>query len=325
MVVSVGCAPARSADGAARSALPKADLTDYVPAAGLRWLAVARLAELAHAKEMRSSIELLFPATRLDAFAGATGVELRESTVAVAAGFDVATLFLAETPWENIGVERKFIERMTAPPRIDVSPRGARRITGTIGSMPETLIRADRRFVAVAVGDPTLGRIVQLYAEGRLGRSPAALRGSALSTLPAELATAPMRFYAPGPFSGEWASGARGLLGVTLALGVAAFPEGDDLRVVAALSGRWNGTDVAQLEAAWSDLSESSMGRLLGLNQPATPAEIAVSDDLLTLRVRLQRLPLVTGLRAAVVADVWEFLKAPNSQKTTPAASPAPP
>jgi hypothetical protein len=323
----LGCAGARAPDrtGLEAAPLPKADLTDYVPAAGLRWLAVARLAELAHAPEMRSSLELLFPAARLDAFASATALDLREAPVAAAAGFDLATLFLAETPWENASVERKFIARLTATPRAETSARGVHRIYGTVGLTPETFIRADHRFVAVSVGDPTPARVVQLYAEGRLGRSPSALKGSALSTLPAELATAPIRFYAPGPFSDEWARGARGLLGVTLALGVAAYSEAETLRVVAVLSGRWNGADVAQLEAAWNDLAGSSMGRLLGLDQPATPAEVTVTDEQLTLRIRLARLPLVTGLRAAVAADVWEFLKVPNTSKIAPEAPPAAP
>lgn len=317
----LGCASARSPDRAPEPApLPKAKLTEYVPAAGLRWLAVARLAELSRAPEMRSSLELLFPSVRLAAFARATGLDLREAPVAAAAGFDLATLFLAETPWENGNIERKFIERLTTPPRVETSIHGVHRISGSVGLTPETLVRADHRFVAVSVGDPTVARVAQLYAEGRLGRSPSALKGSALSTLPPELESAPLRFYAPGPFSDEWARGARGLLGVTLALGVAAYSEADTLRVVAILSGRWNGGDVSQLEAAWNDLAGSSMGRLLGLDQPATPAEVTVTDDQLTLRVRLSRLPLVTGLRAAVAADVWEFLKVPSTPQIAPPA-----
>jgi hypothetical protein len=274
---------------------------------------------------MRSSLELLFPSARLDAFASATGVDLRQTPVAAAAGFDLATLFLAETPWENGNIEQKFIERLTGPSRAEVGFRGVHRVSGTVGLTPETLVRADHRFVAVSVGDPTEARVAELYAEGRLGRSPPALKGSALSTLPPELASAPIRLYAPGPFSGEWARGARGLLGVTLALGVAAYSEAETLRVVAVLSGKWNGSDISQLEAAWNDLAGSSMGRLLGLDQPATPAEVTVTDDQLTLHVRLARLPLVTGLRAAVAADVWEFLKVPNTPKIAPTAPSAAP
>jgi hypothetical protein len=267
-------------------------------------------------------MELLFPAARLDAFARATGLDLRAVPVGAAAGFDLATLFLAETPWENASIEDRFVARLTATARVETSPAGVRRISGTVGSSPETLVRMERRFVAVALGDPTPARVAALYAEGRLARSPPALKGSSLSTLPPELSTTPIRFYAPGPFSGEWARGARGLLGASLALGVGATPDGEFLRVVTVLSGRWNGADIAQLEAAWADLAESSMGRLLGLDQPAAPPEITVTSEHLTLRVRLARLPLVTGLRAAVSADVWEFLQAPQNDNHSRPADP---
>jgi hypothetical protein len=274
---------------------------------------------------MKPALELLFPSVRLDAFARSTGLDLRDAPSGAAAGFDLATLFLAETPWENTTIEDRFVARLAASARIAAPPSGVRRVSGTVGMTPETFVRQDRRFVAVAIGDPTPARVAQLYAEGRLGRSPPALKGSALSTLPAELANAPLRFYAPGPFAGEWAQGARGLLGVSLALGVAAYSEGDALRVIAVLSGRWKGDDIERVDAAWTDLAESSMGRLLGLDQPAAPPEITVSDDFLTLKVRLARLPLVTGLRAAVEADVWEFLQVPNSDRNRHPTLPASP
>jgi len=317
VTLTLGCAPAPAAPPTGPEPLHKLDrLEDYVPAAGLRWLAVARLAELAHAREMRDSVELLFPAVRLDAFARSTALDLRDVPVGAAAGFDYATLFLAETPWENGAIEERFVTRLATTARVDESPRGLRRISGTMGPAPETLVRADRQFVGVSLGDPTPARVVGLYAEGRLGKSPPALKGSALSTLPPELDKAPIRFYAPGPFSGEWASGVRGLLGVSLALGVSAYPEGDTLRVVAVLSGKWKGEDVERLAAAWNDVAESSLGRLLGLNQPPSPPETVVAPDTLQLHVRLARQPLVTGLRAAVVSDVWEFLNVPRAKRT---------
>src|SRR5262249_48012319 len=106
LAVILGCAPSHPAQPASQSAeLPRIErLEDYVPAAGLRWLAVARLAELSRAREMRDSLELLFPAARLDAFARSTALDLRSVPVGIAAGFDYATLFVAETPWENAAI-----------------------------------------------------------------------------------------------------------------------------------------------------------------------------------------------------------------------------
>ncbi len=278
-------------------------------------MAAARLAELSRAPALRASLEKLFPPARLDAFARSTALDLRTVPSGVAAGFDYATLFLAETPWENASIEASFVDRLSSSTRFPSAHPSVRRVSGTLGPSPETLVRIDRSLVAVSIGDPTPARVVELYAEGRLGRSPPALKGSALSTLPSDLGTAPLRFYAPGPFSEEWASGARGLLGVGLALGVGAWPDGESLRIRAVLAGQWSGEDLARLSSAWSDLAESSMGRLLGLDQPASPPEFAVTPQHLTLSVRIALPPLVNGLRAAVVADVWEILQVPPAEK----------
>jgi hypothetical protein len=286
-------------------------LTDFVPAAGLRWMAVARLGELAHTESLRPSLDLLFPAARLDAFTIATGLDLREAPSALVAGFDYATLYAAETPSESALIEQRFRDRLVLGAREESRHPGLVRISGAIGSTPETLVRLDGRFVAVSVGDPTPARVVELFVLGRLGKSPPALRGSALSTLPPDLEKAPLRFYAPGPFSDEWARGARGLLGAALAFGVAVWPENENVKVRAVLAGRWTGEDATRLVSAWSDLADSTMGKLFGLDQPASEPQVSLRPELLTFEVRLPLAPLAHGLRAAVAADVWEFLRIP--------------
>jgi hypothetical protein len=282
-----------------------------VPAAGLRWLVVARLSELAHDRAIAAALDLLFPGPRLAGFAIATGLDLREVSVGVAAGFDYATLYAAEVPTGGEVVEQRFIDRLVGEASTTRPRPGIVRISGALSGVPETLVSVRGHLVAVSLGDPTPARVAELYAEGRLGRSPSALQGSALSTLPPLLARAPLAFYAPGPFTGEWASGARGLLGAAVALGVAVSPDGDALRVTIVLTGRFDAVDAERLGSAWSDLEGSTMGRLLGLDRPIEPAKTSSGPDRLTLEVRLGLMPLVTGLRAAVAADVWEILNIP--------------
>jgi hypothetical protein len=315
---AASCAP-KPAEAPTPPAPPlhQGPLTDFVPAAGLRWLAVARLAELSHLPALAPSIELLFPHSRLDAFELSTGLNLRAVPTGLAAGFDLATLFAAETPFDNSLVQTRFEARLVSA-KVESSHLHIHRVWGTIGLTPESLVRIDDRLVAASIGDPTPARIVELYALGRLGRSPPALAGSALATLPRDLESAPLRFYAPGPFSAEWSQGARGLLGAALALGIGVWPDGDALRVRTVISGRWSGEDAMPLTAAWDDLAHSPMGRLLGLDQPVVPPEVTVTPQHLTLDVRLALLPLVSGLRAAVVADVWEFLEPPRDAHGAP-------
>ncbi len=288
--------------------LPDVAPTSLVPSAGLQWMAVAHLSELAHTKALGPELSLLFPAARLDAFKRSSGVDLRAAPVALAAGFPYGTLFVVETPADNAPIEAKFAERLVEGVHREAPRKDLHVVSGVAGATPETLVRLDGRFVAVAVGDPALARAVEFFALGRL-RAPSALKGAALAGMPPTLEGAPVCFYAPGPFTDEWASGARGLLGATVGVGIGIWPDGKALHVRAMLTGDWSDEDGARLGAAWGDLAESSMGRLFGLDQPSAPPEVSVSPHLLTLDMHLQASPLATGLHAAVAADVWEILQ----------------
>jgi hypothetical protein len=274
-------------------------------------MTVGRPAELANNPALKPLIEELLPSERLDAFARATGVPLPEVPNALAAGFDLSTLYVAETPFENRIIETRFTERLVTGSVVESKHPRVRRITGTVGLSPEALLRVDHRFVAFAVGDPSQARIMELFLVGRLSRSPSALQGTALKGVPPEFSAAPLRFYAPGPFSGEWERGARGLLAGATALGAMAVPDGDGLRLKIAIVGSYEGTDLGRLSAAWEDLAESSLGRLTGLDQPVAPPRTELAKGYLSLEAKIALRPLFAGLRAAVAADVWEMLGSP--------------
>jgi hypothetical protein len=185
-----------------------------------------------------------------------------------------------------------------------------------VGQTPQTLVRIDDWLVAISVGSATPARVVELFARGRLRKSKPALQGSALSTLPRELEQAPLRFYAPGPFSGDWTQGARGLLAAALAVGVSGRPiPGGRIEARILVAGDWDSTasvSSGALLTAWEDLARSGSGRLLGLNAPAAGPEVEIHRGIIGLRVELDALTLARGLRAAVEADVWEILDIPR-------------
>jgi hypothetical protein len=216
---------------------------------------------------------------------------------------------MAETPGDNAQVEELFLERLVRGARVDQPHPRLHRVSGLVGSSPQTLIRIEGRLVAVAVGDPTPARVVEAFARRRLSRSPPALRGAALSPLPAALAREPVAFYAPGPLDPEWQPGARGLLAGTTAVGAAARPAATGLHVVVHLAGAWAEVPDARerLAQAWTDLSTSPLGRLLGLDGAGAP-RVEATGALLSLAVDVQLEPLVRGLRAAVAADAREIL-----------------
>jgi hypothetical protein len=321
VVACVGCAsktPPRT--HVAAPPLHSGPITELVPAAGLRWLVVARPSELLGAPGLREEVERLFPASRLEAFALATGVDLREVPAALAAGFDLGILYVAETTEENSIVEARLVARMVGEPRRFEPHPALTRLEGTSRGRPFAFVRHEGRLVAASVGDLTYGRVVELYLLGKLRRSPSALKGAALSLLPAELGRAPLRLYASGPLPPEWQTGARGLLGATLAAGIGAWPEGDGriLRIEMAFVGSWEGEDVERLAAGWEDVARSSLGRLLGLDAPLSPPEVALQGGRLSLTVRLGLGPLVSGLRAAVISDVWELLEVSRAPAAPP-------
>ena len=219
-----------------------------------------------------------------------TGVDLRKTPSALAAGFDFGTLYMAETPRQNERVQALFTERLLHGATVQEPHPNLHRVSGMVGKTPQTLVRIDHELIAVSVGDPTPARVVEAFARRRLSRSPSALRGTALAALPAALGREPLSLYAPGPFEREWEGALRGLLGGATALGAGVRPLGaESLRVVLFIAGAWGDVpDAAErLTAAWDDLTQSSLGSLLGLASTPNPPLIEVTPDLLIARIEL--------------------------------------
>jgi hypothetical protein len=287
-------------------------LSDYVAAAGLRWMLVGNPRVIAEDSGLAESIELILPGKRLDAFTKSSGVDLRKADAALAAGFDFGNLYMVQAPGSVKAVQARFTERLISGAVVKRPHPDLDWVSGVVGTTPETLVRVDDRFAAVAVGSPTPARVVELFALGKLKRSPKAFLGSALKSLPVdELERAPARFYAPGPFEGEWLRAARGLLQTATALGVAAQPAGGGrIQFTVFIAGDFSdpkGDPATRLENAWNEVAQSGIGRLLAFNEPTSGPSISGTPDLLRLEVELAAKPLATGLRAAVMAEVWEI------------------
>ena len=246
-------------------------LTDYVPAAGLRWMVVGNPKTFAQDPGFLSAFERLIPEVQLAAFANGSGVQLRTLPEGCIAGFDYGTLYLVRVGNETHRVRERFEARLVSDPVIRSPQSGVWRITGLIANTPETLLSIDNDFAAIALGDPLLIRIVEGFALARFRKAQPALSGAALSTLPSELKSAPLRFYAPGPFPETWAKGAEGLLAQAFAMGVAvSLGTQARLRVHVVVSGTF-GPDTEQARAillsTWDAIQTSSLGHILGLQE----------------------------------------------------------
>jgi hypothetical protein len=288
-----------------------------VPAAGLRWLVMGSPRYFAEHPALSQPLTRLFSAERLDAFALGTGIELRRTEHAALASFDLGQLYLVDGSGWVGAPELRFAERSAGSARTERPHSRIWRVSGLVSAKPQALVRIDDQLLAVAVGDPTLARIVEAYATGKLERALPALRGAALSSLPeAVREPAPLAAYALGPFDGEWARAASGLLSGALALGATLDAESAradaSLRLHVVLSGAWDSaTSGRQLLGTWLALADSELGHLLGLNEPASEPRIRASATLLELDVGLDPRPLILGLHAAVAGSVNELWPSP--------------
>lgn len=311
-----GSRPKAQPASAPETALHHGPITDFVPAAGLRWMLVARPKELWSNQVLRRGVEKLFPNDRLTIFTQQSGIDLRQLGAGCVAGFDIGTLYLAETTDAVDRAKRAFLARLASEPLTKHPGPGVTHITGIIGLTPESFVGLEGRLVGVSVKDPTLTKIVGAFALGKLKKSPAALDGAALRELPKSLAVDPLQFYVPGPFTEEWAKGAGGLLGRSIAVGISARLVNREaaatlLDVQAILIGDYgeNASETIQRAlATFQELTQSGLGRVLSLRDESVAPEILATRERVTLRVRLPLERLLDGLYAAVAANVWEML-----------------
>ena len=327
LVIACACTHPRTLTQPSNSSplpsLHQGPLTDYVPAAGLRWLLVGRPKTLAQNPELVIEATRLLSKERLDAFATSSGVDLRTLPEGCIAGFDYGTLYLARTGTDSDLVRRRFEARLVTDPIIRSSRKDMWRISGLISNTPESLLTVEHDFAAFAVGDPVLARIAEAFAVGRFKKSKPALAGAALATLPPDLSEAPLCFYAPGPFTDEWARAADGVLARALAIGASiTLPGSSVLHVRVVMSGAFGPelekTRVHLLDT-WNNLQHSAVGHLLRLQETMGPAMITVLDDSATLNVSFPVSTLVQGICAAVIDDVATLMGDASSVRAHPA------
>lgn len=268
----------------------------------------------------------ILPSARLDAYTASTGADLRLIPNAAVAEYALGTLYLAELPArDGARVRETFADRLRGGGIVKQPRAGVFRVSGTDGDVPRALVSVEDRLIASVTGDPTLARAVAAYAEARL-RSPTALRGAALSSLPPAPDDALAVFYAPGPFEGAWATAASGLLASAFAVSISveALPAAQ-LRFILTLAGDWPPGDQPEreLERSWITLANSSTGRLLAFDQ-ARNLKSTRHLQCLTLSMEIPMLELARGVRAATSANIREILEViPRESEST--ATPARP
>jgi hypothetical protein len=294
-------------------------LTSLIPLAGLRWAILVKPREIASIPWLIPPINRVTPEENLSRFAASVGFDLRQIPEAVVASYGGppdAILYLVRHNGDPARIERLFRARLIGHERRAVDRPDLVRVSGTIGSSEVTLLVAGADVAAFQVGGSLArgpARVASLYALDKLKRSPTLLAEEPIRALSTRLGDAPVRAFALGPFEGELARGARGLLAGATAIGGTVRPSArEGLLVVVAVAGDFSASGPAasrELAAAWDDLAKGTFGHLLGLDEPVEKPLPTHAADAVALAIELDPGRLAKGLASATSARIDEIMR----------------
>lgn len=289
---------------------------DLAASAGLEWLVEARPRALAQTPDLIPALGLVVSEARFSAFAKAHGgVDLRQIEELCIAKYRESVLSIARTPIDPGSLERAFADRTTrADGRTVVAPNPlVVRLGGDVLGEHQQLVVFGRDAVALEQGKPGPARVAEAFALGKLRRASPALKGAALARVAEIVGHAPLRVFAPGPFEGESAQGLGGLLRATTAVGASASVVPDRRLVVRlVLAGAWGRDAEAaaeRLKAAIHVVSETALGRLLGLDHPASPPTVHGTTEALVVEATFDLPALARGVHEAIDAEIDEIMR----------------
>ncbi|MFO0667817.1 MAG: hypothetical protein U0174_27940 [Polyangiaceae bacterium] len=293
------CGGVKVAPSFRKTSLHVNPLTDLVAAAGMTWLVAVEPRVLLEQAALLPAVQKLVTDEMLAAYAKSHGgLDLRSMQEVVVAGYgEGARLSLARGSLDPASLERAFQARASGVEGRHIelqSDDGADTIVRLAGNFRDDrgvrgaeLVLLGREAVILGDGAGPRARAAMAFSRNLLKRSKPALRTTPLDRVEKLLGDAPVRVFAPGPFSeSATQSNLGGLLQVTTALGARMLVEEKNHRAVLKLSavllGEWErDRDAARerLSAAWNVLGASGMGRLLGLDRPLEPASVVTPKE----------------------------------------------
>jgi hypothetical protein len=295
-------------------------LDALLPLAGLEWLVLVKPREIASIPWLIPPIGSIVSEERFGRFATSTGLDLRQIPEAIVASYAAeegeASAYLVRHGGDALTIERAFRRRLTGSERRSVDRPDLVRVSGKIGGASHAFAAIGPDIVCFQQGGSVSRgpvRVATLYATGKLTRSPAALDEDPLRALAVRFGAAPARAFALGPFEGELARGARGLLAAATAIGAAARPSArEGIALGVAVAGDFSkSAEPAEREllAAWDELAKGSFGHLLGLDVPITAPLATHSDDAVAISVELDPGRLAKGLADATRNQIADIMR----------------
>lgn len=299
------------------------ELTALLPAAGLEWAVLLQPALVSSTEWLRAPLGRILRDERLDMLVENTGLDLRVAPEIVVASYgpprgepEGSIAYFVRHATDATAVERKFRARLTSHEERFVIGHQLVRVWGRIGTREHGFVSVGSEVAGYQYGGSKMRgpvRIAELFARGLLASVPTLLALPTTRAMHQVVAGAPVEILFPGPFEGDMAHGARGLMAVADGAVVALRPTSNrTLQLWVVLSGDFSerGDEARRLlEAAWTDLAESDVGHLLALHAPKTLAMATLAPPGLQLTCELDATGLLDGLAAATVDDVREIMK----------------
>jgi hypothetical protein len=314
-----GCGPKPIAQPPAPPPVPLhlESACELAPAAGVEWVVDARPRAVAEIADLIPAIGLVVPEARFATFAATHGgIDVRQITDLCVAKYNDTLLTIARAPFDPLRVEKTFADRVThaAGRSVDVVNPPVVRVWGEVNGEAQQLVLFARELVALEQGRAGPVRAAEAFAQGKLRRSSPVLRSAALASAVRLVGDSPVPVLAPGPFEGEVAQGLGGLMRASTALAASARFAGapSKIEVKIVLTGAWGKDAPAaseRLAAAVHVVSESSFGRLLGLDRPVVAPQVRSSEEALVVDVTLDGVALARGVHDALDAEIGDIMR----------------
>ena len=305
--------------------LPASDLAQ---AAGLSWLVDIHPRDLFGDPQMAAAMRALFTDAQFETFKRRHGgIDVRELDELTVAAYPETTLFLAHGLVDPARVEGAFGLRAKVDGR-GIDRKGDAlgtivRTWGTVNGERQQLAIFGREGVGLEVGRFGPLRAAEFFAQERLKKASPALHVTPLDRA-AELlvagSKAPLIAFAPGPFTGDYEHALGGLfraatavaMSVRIAPAESPAPDAGRLAVRLVLLGPFKDDEPSATQrfaAAIHVISESSLGRLCGLNAPIAGPTVRAEPEALVAEMTISAAPLFRGLAAATGASVDELMR----------------
>ncbi len=316
-----GAAPVVATPKVRETTLHLSPLTELLQAPGMVWLVDAAPKHLREAG-LERAISRIVTGRAFDDFKGRNGgIDLREMDEVMVASYGGVTVSGVRGLLDPGAVERAFTSRASAVDAraIDHAPDVAEdrivRVFGMLRGVRTQVCTLGRS--AALLEEGTLGpvRAAVAFAQGKLKRTKPALHTRPLDRVAELLGDAPLRFFAPGPFEGEWSKAAGGILAAATAFGARAVMVEGTLMFSFVFTGTeatsWDRDAEAvqkRLSAAFDVVSQSDLGKLARADKPKVSATTRIDKDALWLHVGYDPALLAEGIHAALDAEISEIL-----------------